>query len=112
MRRHKLLCVVYLERLDSKVKSNMSIKITIFNANDWLGSRLSGKKAEVRWDAGKKRARLARDSALMEEMCWLSPYLGHREPLVRILGYTSTYYNFPYTIFAIYMNYFSLGSPI
>lgn len=106
------MCVVYLERLDSKVKSNMSIKIIIFNANDWLGSRLGGKKAVVRWDAGKKRARLARDSALMEEMCWLSPYLGHREPLVRILGYTSTYYNFPYTIFAIYMNYFSLGSPI
>lgn len=68
MRRHKLLCVVYLERLDSKGKPNMSIKITVFSVSDWLGSRLSGKKAVVRWDAGK-RTRLARDSALVGEMC-------------------------------------------
>lgn len=34
----------------------MSIKITIFSVNDWLGSRLSGKKAVVRWDAEKSQA--------------------------------------------------------
>lgn len=44
----------------------MSIKIAVFNANDWLGSRISRKKAVVGWEAGRKRTSLARDSALLE----------------------------------------------
>lgn len=88
----------------------MSIKITIFSVNDWLGSRLSGKKAVVRWDAEKSQAGQGLCPRGGSVLAFSLP--GDREPLVRILGYTSTYYNFPYTIFAIYIYYFSLGSPI